>query len=278
MPFVSGFQSVTISVSNIDRSLAFYRDLLGFKVLDQSTREDGVIVHSLDIGNQKTLQLLSFSKSAKPSPWLPNDFQTGLRHAGFKVNDVDGTTARLKQAGVEFTLDPLDATGEVRIAFFKDPDGTLLEVVQKELQYHVEGPAMGELPPLTPAGDALIFDHVAITVSDLDKALTFYTARLGFPMIGQLLFKDERGFTITYLKAGTSVLELFSFSKPTQSNPWVPDPTVLGFKYISFSTENLDRQVANLKAADIRVLHEGQRGKSTLIEGPDGVGLEFMRY
>jgi catechol 2,3-dioxygenase-like lactoylglutathione lyase family enzyme len=280
MPTVHGIQTVTVSVSDIGRSLGFYRDLLGFKVLGQARIEPGVTAHFLDIGNQRSLRLLSFDGQAKPGTWIHDDLQTGLRHMAFKVRDVDRTAARLKQAGVHFTLDPLDATGGVRIAFFEDPDGTLCEIVHDELHYHVEGPALGTLPPLKPEGEALIFDHVAVTVSNLDKGLTFFTARLGFPVIGQLLFKDSRGFEITYLKAGSAVLELFSFSEQTLENPTSLDLTVLGFKPVSLSVEDIRRHVENLKAAGIPILRdvtEQQGGaKTALVEAPDRFAVELI--
>jgi catechol 2,3-dioxygenase-like lactoylglutathione lyase family enzyme len=277
VPLINNFQAVTISVSNIERSLSFYRDLLGFPVLGQASYDNQTTAHFLDIGNQHVLRLLSFSSETKPSLWIPDDLQTGLRHAAFKVRDVDSTTARLKQANVEFTLDPLDATGDVRIAFFKDPDGALLEIVQNDLHYHTEGPAFTTQMPAPPQDNSLRFDHVAVSVSDLDQALTFYTARLGFSMIGQLFFKDARDFVITYLRVGDAVLELFSYSAPMQANPWIPELAVLGIKYPSFSVSNLDGLVKNLEAAGIKVLPKtaANQGKAVLIEGPDNLALEF---
>lgn len=217
---------------------------------------------------------------AKPSEWSLNDLQAGLRHIAFKVNNVDEITVRLKQANVEFTLDPLDAVGGVRIAFFKDPDGVLLEIVQNELQYHVEGPAYGALPSLNPQDDELLFDHVAITVSDLDKALTFYTALLGFGVIGQLLFKDERGFTITYLKAGDAVLELFSYAVATQPNPYDRDLAVRGFKHVSYTTQDVAKLTRNLSAAGFAFPHmpgDRQVVNTAVCIAPDGIPLELVR-
>ena len=131
---MNGFQDcqhVTISVSNINRSLAFYRDLLGFPVLGRLYYHNavGLTIDFLEIGEGHILEIFSFSTPTQPAAWIANDLQTGLRHVRFRVNDVDATTARLKQAGVRFTLDPLDATGGVRIAFFEDPDGNALELI-----------------------------------------------------------------------------------------------------------------------------------------------------
>ncbi|MCC7206240.1 MAG: VOC family protein [Anaerolineae bacterium] len=233
MPVINAFRSVVIAVSRPERAVAFYRDLLGFPVHAQESAGQGWRA-VLDAGDGHTITLVAGPGPARASRWIADDVQTGLRHIGFKARDVDAATARLKAAGVRFTLDPLDATGGVRIAFFTDPDGALLEIVQGALTYHADGPAVADLPPAAPEGDALRFDHLAITVSDLARAQDYYTGQLGCPMIGQLFFHDERGFTITYLKAGTAVLELFSFSAPTQPNYYESTPDVVGLKYPVF--------------------------------------------
>lgn len=250
MPELKELRSVVISVSDLERSLAFYHDLLGFEVSNQTRAPDDSTVTFLDAGGGHTLQLVRVSTRTSPSGWLPDDLQTGFRHVGFKVRDVDSTAVRLKRAAVPFTLDPLDATGGVRIAFFKDPDGTLLEIVQGELRYHVDGPAVASLPPFVPSGETLRFDHVALTVSDLQAALAFYGGELGCPVIGQLFLKDARDFTITYLKAGTAVLELFSFSKPTLPNYWTSDMAVLGLKHVVLQASPASAGAPLLRALD----------------------------
>lgn len=259
------FRAVTISVSDLDRSVAFYRDLLGFPVLARAAA-----AAVLDAGGGQVLQLIS-APAPRAGGWLPDDLQIGLRHVGFKCRDTDATTARLKAADVPFTLDPLDATGGVRIAFFKDPDGTLLEVVQGALEYHVAGPAANALPPVVPPGEALIFDHIAITVSDLEGALAFYRDRLGFPIIGQLFFNDARGFTITYLQAGSAVLELFSFASPTLPNPHDPDPAALGLKHVVFEVEDPSAAAAGLELESAGV--PAGLDNAVLVTGFDGTAF-----
>jgi catechol 2,3-dioxygenase-like lactoylglutathione lyase family enzyme len=257
MPVIKAFRSIVIAVSSLERAVAFYRDLLGFSVLSQSRDGDGIRT-ILDAGAGHTLTLVTGAGLTRSSRWMPNDLQTGLRHVGFKARDVDATAARLKAAGVPFTLDPLDATGGVRIAFFTDPDGTLLEIVQGALQYHADGPAAAEIAPVTPEGETLLFDHVAISVSDLGRAQEFYSGQLGCPLIGQLYFHDERGFTITYLKAGTAVLELFSFSAPTMPNYYEAQPDVVGLKHPVFEV--------------IPSIASGE----TMLTGLDGVQLKVV--
>ncbi len=60
-------------------------------------------------------------------------FQWGIDHFAFGVKgDFDGYCEQLKQKGVEFALDPLDFTPQVRIAYIKAPDGVLIELTQRK--------------------------------------------------------------------------------------------------------------------------------------------------
>ena len=71
-----------------------------------------------------------------PSRWIADDLQLGFRHFGFGVTGLDERAELLHEAGVRFHLEPLDATGGVRITFFYDPDGVLLEFIQGHIDYH----------------------------------------------------------------------------------------------------------------------------------------------
>jgi catechol 2,3-dioxygenase-like lactoylglutathione lyase family enzyme len=281
VPGFKDFQHVTVSVSDVNKALAFYRDLLGFPVLGRLYYRNkvGLVIDFLDAGNNTILEVFSFGVPTKPSEFIPDDLQLGMRHIGFKVKNVDAVTARLKKAGVLFTLDPLNATGGVRIAFFQDPDGTLLEIVQGTLQYHKTWAAPAAASVVMNDRE-LALDHVTITVSDLDRTLHFYHDVLGFPVLGQLFFKDERGFTITYVQAGVAVLELFSFAQPTIPHRWNPDETVLGLKHLGFLVDDVDAVADRLKAAGVRFIYQPSDAlgnvKTAFFEDPDGNALELI--
>jgi len=123
------FDHVAITVRDMQRSVAFYRDLLGFDVLGQ------LLVNE---GRTKLVYLRSGGAYVELFEYRDHDAETavgvpdtvgGFKHLALQTDDVDGLAARLKAAGIEFTLDPLDAEGGVRLAFFRDPDGNLLEIV-----------------------------------------------------------------------------------------------------------------------------------------------------
>jgi catechol 2,3-dioxygenase-like lactoylglutathione lyase family enzyme len=237
----------------------------------------------MDIGNNMILEIFSFSKApTKPSEFLPDDLQLGMRHMAYKVKSVDAVAERLKKAGVEFTLNPLDATGGVRIAFFKDPDGTLVEIVEGELTYHVQGQSPLPTPPATgaPGSSELTYDHTTLSVSNLDNALAFYQGVLGLPALGQLIFNDDRGFVITYLQFGNAVLEIFSFAKPTIYHTWNPDETVLGLKHLGMLVDDVDAVAARLVEKGVRIIYPPNDAlgnvKTCFFADPDGNALELI--
>jgi len=287
IPGFKDFQHVTVSVSDVNRSLAFYHDLLGFPVMGRLYYPNGIglVIDFLDIGNNGILEIFSFAKApVKSTEFILDDLQLGMRHMAFKVKSVDAIAEWLKKAGVEFTLDPLNATGGVRIAFFKDPDGTLCEIIEGELTYHNQG--QKPLPVPVPASDApgnsqLCYDHVTLTVSNLDKALEFYQGVLGFPVLGQLIMNDERGFVITYLQFGNSVIELFSFDRaPTIYHTWNPDETVLGLKHIGMLVDDVFAVADRLKAAGVRIIYQPNHAlggvDTCFFADPDGNALELI--
>ncbi len=274
------FQHVTVAVGDIGRSLAFYRDLLGFPHLGRlSYRAKGLLIDFLDIGGDMILELFSSRGGSRPSHALPDNRQLGLRHIGFKVRDTDATAARLRDAGVRFLLDPCVGTGGARLAFFLDPDGTELEIMDAPVRYH-RLISERDRPYVQAPSTGLAFDHVTITVSSLDAAMAFYRDILGFKVLGQL-YKDARhDFVITYLEAGGAVLELFSFSGATIPNPWDPDESALGLKHLGFHVDDVDIAAAGLRREDVRFIYEPADAlgnvKTAFFADPDGNALELI--
>jgi catechol 2,3-dioxygenase-like lactoylglutathione lyase family enzyme len=220
--------TVVINVADVVRSVDFYTRFLGMSPAGEITRERARLsAVTADIE-------LVAGGAATASDWEPDDTQRGFRHVGFKVRELDQLAARLKAAGIRFHLDPLDAEGEVRIAFFFDPDGTLLELVQGPLRYHEiadEAGVRADWALGVPGRPR--FDHVALTVTDLAATEAHY-APFGFTRIGRIhQAGDPRGFEIDYLKSGDSVLEIFTYQVPTRAR--APQLSAPGFAGVVFS-------------------------------------------
>lgn len=206
---------VLLNVTDIGRSVDFYRNHLGARLVDRPSGSRAL----LDVVTA-TIELNRVGEDGPASTWEADDLQCGFRHIGFKVASVDPVATGLRADGVVLHLGPLDAEGAVRIAFFPDPDGTVLEVVEGDVRYsEVLDPAgVAAERSVGPPGRPRL-DHVAVTVDDQDRALGRYR-QLGFTPIGRLdQPADARGLQIAYARSGETVLELFSFREPTRSRP-----------------------------------------------------------
>ncbi|MGC5170175.1 VOC family protein [Microbacterium sp. DT81.1] len=203
--------SVLINVADIDRSVDFYTRFLGLvpvEVTSGSAVLDAVTA---------TVRLVRLDQPGESS-WIADDLQAGFRHIGFKVADLDERVQALRNADVPFQLEPIHAEGDVRITFFYDPDGTLLELVEGPLQYHeVYDRAEVDRDWGLGTPDRPRFDHVAETVNDA-HATHEYFAGLGFALMGGIHQpSDPRGFEITYLHGGDTSIEIFEFSGAEKS-------------------------------------------------------------
>lgn len=120
------------------------------------------------------------------------------------------------------------------------------------------------------------FDHVAITVKDIDASIAWYTSMLGFS-VNSMRDIPERGLRIAFLEAGGhAMLELFGFidSQTTQDGP-VLRPEETGIKHLSFFVEDLDAPCQRLRAAGITFTTA--TSTRAVFQDPDGIVLELRR-
>jgi uncharacterized glyoxalase superfamily protein PhnB len=113
-----------ISTADIERSLRFYRDLLGGTVSFEYPGPDGAIAYaSVDIGSSQ-IGIGSDPVAGGGGPislWL-------------YVEDCDGMIARLADAGVEIVQAPRDEPWGERVARVADPDGIQVHIASRGAQ------------------------------------------------------------------------------------------------------------------------------------------------
>ncbi|TQK44622.1 lactoylglutathione lyase [Streptomyces sp. SLBN-118] len=118
---------IGLNVTDLDRSLPFYGDALGFEVLGRG-KEDGRRYAFLGRDGQLVLTLWQQADGAY-APAL-----AGLHHLAFETESIEEVRAaetRLKTFGVHFAYEGVVAHGEGAASggiFFHDPDGTRLEI------------------------------------------------------------------------------------------------------------------------------------------------------
>jgi catechol 2,3-dioxygenase-like lactoylglutathione lyase family enzyme len=124
---------VALSVSDLDRSIEFYR-VFGFKLKYQYESPDGDrnIAH-LHLGNM-FLELFCYrnhSLATKDTDWEADLRAIGNKHFGLRVESVQEVFVRLKASGHLCTATRRGLTG-MDYFFVRDPDGIWMEIVQDD--------------------------------------------------------------------------------------------------------------------------------------------------
>lgn len=127
MPDVSGIHHVSVTVTDIERSVPWYSELLGLTKLMEESHPDGtgyaVVLGKPDwsmcvgLHTHPTNELERFSES-----------RTGLDHIGFMVSgraELDAWETKLTELGVEHS--PVNDQGGYAVLVFRDPDNIQLE-------------------------------------------------------------------------------------------------------------------------------------------------------
>ena len=113
-----------IIVTDMDRSVRFYRDTLGLKLRFQSPDWT-----EFDMGTT-TLALHGRGKTAPARTGTPEQF-AGTASIGFNVENVDAMYEDLQKKGVRFVMPPKTQEGEgIRLAVLVDPDGLSISLAQ----------------------------------------------------------------------------------------------------------------------------------------------------
>jgi catechol 2,3-dioxygenase-like lactoylglutathione lyase family enzyme len=117
-----------ILVGDIQKSLVFYRDLLGLQFIEERPVWFGTM-HRLRFGTSD-FKLIA-PKTVPPKGAVGLENLLGFRYVTFVIKNLDGVCAALKAKGVEFTTEAKEIRPGTRIAMVKDPDGNIVEFVER---------------------------------------------------------------------------------------------------------------------------------------------------
>lgn len=133
-----------IVVSDMQRSLHFYRDLLGMEVWADFQDESDYVQSVTEVTGAKVwmiklkaadgvsielLQYLSHPSDIRQPPSKACD--VGVNHIALQVDDIDSLHTKLVAEGIRFHAPPtLSGDGGAKVTYCRDPEGVIVELVQ----------------------------------------------------------------------------------------------------------------------------------------------------
>jgi catechol 2,3-dioxygenase-like lactoylglutathione lyase family enzyme len=117
-----------ILVSDIKASLGFYQNLLGLEFVGETPVWFGTM-YRLRFGSSD-FKLIK-PNVIPPSGTIGLESQLGFRYVTFVVQNLSELCSKLQREKIEFTVPEKEIRPGVRIAMVKDPDGNIVEFVQR---------------------------------------------------------------------------------------------------------------------------------------------------
>jgi lactoylglutathione lyase len=120
-----------VRVTDIERSLAFYRDLLGMQEVRRMDNEKGrytlvflAAPEDVQAARERKAPTVELTYN-----WDPEDYKGGRNfgHLAYEVDDIYATCTKLMDGGVVINRPPRDG----HMAFVRSPDGISIELLQK---------------------------------------------------------------------------------------------------------------------------------------------------
>ena len=123
-----GSLDLGVIVSDIKASLNFYQNILGLEFVGITPLWFGTM-HRLRFGTSD-FKLIE-PKSIPPQGIIGLENQLGFRYVTFVIENLAQLCSDLKNEGIEFALSETETRPGVRIAMVKDPDGNIVEFVER---------------------------------------------------------------------------------------------------------------------------------------------------
>lgn len=280
-----------ICVSDLEASLRFYREGLGFEphadhgvldgpLMEQTMELPGVRLHPVMLRHPDgpIIELLHFEAPAAfgPRERRPT-IQYGLVHLSFRVDDMDEAAERLRKAGGHVFEETRGhyAEGGATMLYCTDPDGVRIELMK------LDGLSAG-------------FSHSGVCVESVEKSMPYYEA-LGFAPAENHVLDDGFEWLATVNEipgiklraqmmrdAAGNTIELLETYEPSSFGPRERRPiNQLGLTHLAFWVDDVDAEAARLEAVG------GSWANNTRVLAPgielhhgadrDGVRIELMR-
>nr|XP_023927624.1 lactoylglutathione lyase GLX1 [Quercus suber]XP_023927625.1 lactoylglutathione lyase GLX1 [Quercus suber]POE91702.1 putative lactoylglutathione lyase [Quercus suber] len=250
------FLHVVYRVGDLDRTIKFYTECFGMKLLrKRDIPEEKYSNAFLGFGSEETNFVVELTYNYGVSSY---DIGTGFGHFAIATPDVYKLVEDIRAKGGVVTREPGPVKGgQSVIAFVKDPDGYIFELIQR-----------GPTPePLC---------QVMLRVGDLDRSIKFYEQALGMRVVKKV-DKPEYKYTLALLgyaeEHETTVLELtynYGVTEYTKGNAYAQIAIGTDDVYKSAEVVNLVTQELGGKITRQPGPIPGLNTKITSFLDPDG--------
>ena len=127
MAAITGIGHIALKVYDLDKSLAFYRDKLGFPEMMRIDRpEGGLWLVYLRVTDDQFIEIFPGAETDRSPGWNGN----AITHVCLTVDDLDAVVERVTGAGIPLLIEKKTATDGNRQAWIEDPDGNRIEFMQ----------------------------------------------------------------------------------------------------------------------------------------------------
>jgi len=121
-----------IACHDPQRQIDWYCSVLGMRVIASNGQAppSAVIGYDQDTRSGAMLEIMPTRDPGPDAAETPR-FSPGLRHLALRVNNFEAAYTQLKNAGILFLSEPVQAVGGGKIVSFRDPEGNELQIVER---------------------------------------------------------------------------------------------------------------------------------------------------
>ena len=310
---ITRVESIGLTVSNMDRSVHFFHDVLGFrKISDKEVHGtsyenlEGIFglrmrIVQMQLGNE-TIELTDYLTSGGRS--IPEDARSNdliFQHIAIVVSNMEEAYTHLRKfmvmhvsTGPQTLPASNKAAAGIKAFYFHDPDMHNMELI-----YFPKGKGQPKWQK-TNGKLFLGIDHTAIGVRNTDSSVHFYEDMLGINRKGEswnmgmeqahLNFVEGASLHITGLRAEAGPgIEFLQYLSPGPGKPYPEDTRADDIWYwqTSLKTDDAVKLYEQLKHAGYPFISRGivefggkenRKKKAFIVRDPDGHALLIEEY
>jgi extradiol dioxygenase family protein len=146
---IHGLAHTALHVPDVDAAVAWYRDVLGMKVMSPPYRMEGdeitadmgelvpapVAVRAAIVGvsehDDRVLEIIEYPNVASGAPAEASVLPLGFTHVGLVCDDLEATRSTLERRDVEFLTSANAEVAGLRTAWFADPWHNVFILIEK---------------------------------------------------------------------------------------------------------------------------------------------------